>query len=123
MEAGHNTLYFGIIIIIVVVFVVLFLIYLTYNNVNKLQNLLLKKGTQMSLEKQPINPLAKFHSQSQGNSSEVAAAIAVAMYLSQNQSHTFNNYKLTGNSTEKIYSPWSSKIYGLRQVPVKIKTR
>ncbi|OIP05296.1 MAG: hypothetical protein AUJ97_01145 [Bacteroidetes bacterium CG2_30_32_10] len=48
---------------------------------------------------------------------EIAAAIATAVYLFQNQLHDFEDTVLTIKRITKTYSPWSSKIYGLRKAP------
>jgi hypothetical protein len=48
---------------------------------------------------------------------EPFAAIAAALFLYYTEQHDFENYVLTIKRIEKIYSPWSSKIYGLRNSP------
>lgn len=48
---------------------------------------------------------------------EVHAAIGMALYLHMNQLHDQEERVLTINRMSKMYSPWSSKIYGLRQYP------
>lgn len=48
---------------------------------------------------------------------EVGAAIAMALHLYQNQLHDNENTVLTIRKVSRTYSPWSSKIYGLRQSP------
>ena len=48
---------------------------------------------------------------------EPYAAVAAALYLYYTEQHDFENYVLTIKRIEKIYSPWSSKIYGLRKNP------
>ncbi|MBN2166807.1 MAG: OadG family protein [Marinilabiliaceae bacterium] len=50
-------------------------------------------------------------------SGEVNAAIALALYLYKDQMHDYENTVLTINKVSRTYSPWSSKIYGLRQTP------
>ncbi len=52
-------------------------------------------------------------------SGEVSAAIATALYLHLQEKHDLENTVLTIKRVQKIYSPWSSKIYGLREVPKK----
>ena len=49
----------------------------------------------------------------------VYAAIAMALYLYQNELHDYENTVLTINKVSKNYSPWSSKLYGLREIPRK----
>ena len=45
------------------------------------------------------------------------AAIAAAIYLYFQEQHDFEKFALTIKRIDKIYSPWSSKIYGLRKSP------
>jgi len=49
---------------------------------------------------------------------EIFAAIAMAIYQST-ELHDEENTILTIKNTERNYSPWSSKIYSLREVPKK----
>lgn len=48
---------------------------------------------------------------------EVCAAIAAALYEMQNDIHDIEDAVLTIEKKAVSYSPWSSKIYGLRQTP------
>ncbi len=48
---------------------------------------------------------------------EVAAAIGMALSLYSSQMHDVENTVLTIKKVSRTYSPWSSKIYGLRQMP------
>jgi glutaconyl-CoA/methylmalonyl-CoA decarboxylase subunit delta len=48
---------------------------------------------------------------------DVNAAIAMAMYLYFQEVHDKESAVLTINRTSRSYSPWSSKIYGIRQYP------
>ncbi|MEL7586677.1 MAG: OadG family transporter subunit [Prolixibacteraceae bacterium] len=50
-------------------------------------------------------------------SGEVNAAIAMALYLYQNEMHDYENTVLTVKKVARTYSPWSSKIYTLRKNP------
>lgn len=50
---------------------------------------------------------------------EVFAAISLAIHQLNDDSHDFENTVLTIVKTRRAYSPWSSKIYGLRQTPDK----
>ncbi|MDR0729233.1 MAG: lamin tail domain-containing protein [Prevotellaceae bacterium] len=55
---------------------------------------------------------------------EVYAAIATAMhlYFQQGEVHDVENTILTFRNVKRQYTPWSSKIYGLRQMPPHTKT-
>jgi len=48
---------------------------------------------------------------------EVTAAIATALYLHYNELHDPESNIITIERVRKRYSPWSSKIYGLRKWP------
>ena len=48
---------------------------------------------------------------------EVYAAIALAMHELQSDVHDVENTILTINKVKRTYSPWSSKIYTLRETP------
>lgn len=50
-------------------------------------------------------------------SGEVSAAISMALMLHFREVHDFENTVITIKKVQKPYSPWSSKIYGLRQYP------
>ena len=50
-------------------------------------------------------------------SGEVNAAIAMALFLYQNELHDNENTVLTIQKVSRNYSPWSSKIYTLRKSP------
>lgn len=52
-----------------------------------------------------------------GTEDEIAVAIASAIHLFTQEVHDSENYVLTINRIQKPYSPWSSKIYGLRVSP------
>ncbi|MHC1704376.1 MAG: OadG family transporter subunit [Tenuifilaceae bacterium] len=56
-------------------------------------------------------------------SGEVFAAISTAIYLYQNEQHDVESAILTISRANKNYSPWSSKIYGLRNIPHKEKSK
>lgn len=48
-------------------------------------------------------------------SGEVTAAISAALYLYMNEQHDDESGKITIKEVSRKYSPWSSKIYGMRQ--------
>lgn len=48
---------------------------------------------------------------------EIHAAIAMALFLFTEEKKEFEKLDLTIKKTMKPYSPWNSKIYGLRQHP------
>ncbi|MBU8891782.1 MAG: OadG family protein [Bacteroidales bacterium] len=50
---------------------------------------------------------------------DVSAAISTALYLFFDEMHDEESNVITIKRVRKIYSPWSSKIYGLRTWPGK----
>jgi len=52
-------------------------------------------------------------------SGDVYAAISMALYELNNEAHDIENMVLTIKRARISYSPWSSKIYGLTQLPGK----
>lgn len=48
---------------------------------------------------------------------EVAAAISLALSLYMQDVHDYERAVVTIQKVMRPYSPWSSKIYGLRQIP------
>ena len=50
-------------------------------------------------------------------SGEIFAAISMALYEISDDNHDIENTVLTIHKVKRIYSPWSSKIYGLRETP------
>jgi hypothetical protein len=48
---------------------------------------------------------------------EVAAVIAMALHLYKKRLQEYENTVITIQQVIKPYSPWSSKIYGMRQQP------
>lgn len=60
----------------------------------------------------------EIHVEKGHDSGEEIAAIAMALHEHLN-AHDSENTVLTINKVKRAYSPWSSKIYGLRQLPQK----
>ncbi len=52
-------------------------------------------------------------------SGEINAAISAALYLHFEEAHDYENTVITIKKVQRTYSPWSSKIYGLRNYPGK----
>lgn len=48
---------------------------------------------------------------------EIAASIALAIHMYKSDLHDQESFTITLKKVSKIYSPWSSKIYTLRQNP------
>jgi len=94
----------------VIVFLALLLLYIVLFNLSKLIQLKLKRRLRKegSLDKEKKDVSI---------SGEVNAAIAVALHFYFKEVHDEETAILTINRATKIYSPWSSKIYGLTQHP------
>ena len=94
----------------VVVFIALLFLYLIFLNLTRVLNFklirLLERTGKMREEKKDLSV-----------SGEVNAAIAMALHLYFNETHDKEETVLTIEKISRTYSPWSSKIYGLRQNP------
>ncbi|MBI1930972.1 MAG: OadG family protein [Ignavibacteriales bacterium] len=94
-----------------VVFISLLLLYMLFFNITKLLNVKIKKSKKVEGKE----PQEKENEQEL--SGNVGAAIAMALHLYMSELHDKENTVLTINKVARTYSPWSSKIYGLRQNP------
>ena len=93
-----------------IVFLSLLLLFLTLVNVSKLLKLnlrkrLLKAGKHTSEDKDL------------SISGETIAAISTSILLHLQEAHDFENTVITIKKVQSVYSPWNSKLYGLRQTP------
>ncbi len=86
----------------------IFLIYLT-----KTLQLSVRKKREKTGEITPASPKAM------DSTGEIDAAIFTALHLHFSELHDLENTVLTINKVQRVYSPWSSKIYGLRNIPRK----
>jgi Na+-transporting methylmalonyl-CoA/oxaloacetate decarboxylase gamma subunit len=94
-----------------IVFSSLLLLYIVFYNVTKLINLRIRKNLQKEgKSKDEIEKEIDI-------SGDVNAAIGMALHLYLSEIHDFENTVLTIKKVSRTYSPWSSKIYGLRQIP------
>lgn len=95
-----------------IVFSVLAIIYLTFKYVAKLYSIDWKK-------KKIQDAKTKEAAHIEDASGEVIAAISCALHLYNSQMHDIESARLTIQKVSRTYSPWSSKIYGLGQIPQK----
>lgn len=94
---------------IVLLLMGVFLLYIIIKNIRK------NRRNQIKTETVPVEETGKgAQSEKPG---EVYAAIAAALYSSMEEEHDDENTVLTIRRVERTYSPWSSKIYGLREIP------
>jgi len=94
-----------------VVFIALMLLYLVFRNTKALYSINFRK---IFSRKKPVIEKTLVQEELSG---EVNAAIALAMHLYINQLHDHEEAVLTIKKVARTYSPWSSKIYGLRNSP------
>ncbi len=99
----------------VIVFIALLILFYSIAFLTKILNLNIKKLIQAKSKTEKT----EVHSSSE-ISGEIATAIATALHLHFAEVHDFENTVLTIQKVQRTYSPWSSKIYGLRQYPNKI---
>jgi Na+-transporting methylmalonyl-CoA/oxaloacetate decarboxylase gamma subunit len=92
----------------VVVFIALLLLYIIFFNLTKVLQINVKKLLRREGKVIEIK-------EDLSVSGEVNAAIAMALHLYYSEMHDKEDTVLTINQTSRTYSPWSSKIYGLRQ--------
>jgi len=95
-----------------VVFSALAILYVIYKNIGLF---FVNKGNKSKKSEQV--QIAAGKESKEEMSGEVNAAIAMALYMYQNEMHDFENTVLTIRKVSKNYSPWSSKIYTLRKSP------
>jgi glutaconyl-CoA/methylmalonyl-CoA decarboxylase subunit delta len=104
----------GIIISVVgyvVVFSALLILYISFSSLTKI---LIHRQRKRLKSAGADSDLSKEHLSVSG---EINAAIGMALYLHFSELHDFENTVLTIKKVQKTYSPWSSKIYGLREYP------
>ncbi len=94
----------------VVVFLALLFLYIVFSNLTKLLNFNVKRLLRREGKIEEVKADLSI-------SGEVNAAIAMAIHLYFAEIHDNENTVLTINKVSRTYSPWSSKIYGLRQNP------
>lgn len=99
-----------------VVFSALTLLYLLFALVGKVISGISGKRKEISDRKK--GELLASNAQSFTGEAEIVA-IAMALHQFQSELHDKQATVLTINRVARAYSPWSSKIYGLRQTPVK----
>jgi glutaconyl-CoA/methylmalonyl-CoA decarboxylase subunit delta len=103
----------GIIITIVgiiVVFVSLLFLNIIFNLIPKLLKV------QMKMKFKKAGKMADDKDCCADISGDTNAAIALALHLYMNEQHDFESNMMTIEKVSRRYSPWSSKIYGLRNL-------
>lgn len=100
-----------------VVLTALLLLYLVFRTIGKVMIRMAdrKKGVQSENAASPAPKQAA----KEVFSGDDMAAIALALHLYDNDLHDKESAVLTINRVAKVYSPWSSKLYGLTQEPAR----
>ena len=98
-------LFWGMMILLIALFIY-FLI--------RTNKIIAKKNQPLSVKQMPVAQNRK-----EGNkvTDEEAAAIALAINMYKRDLHDMESFTITLKKVSRIYSPWSSKIYTLRQNP------
>ncbi|NMB83070.1 MAG: hypothetical protein GYA14_14755 [Ignavibacteria bacterium] len=94
-----------------VVFLSLLLLYMLFYNITKALNYRLKLAQRKKGKEVEAKGIET------ELSGEVNAAISIALHLYMSELHDRESAILTISKVARTYSPWSSKIYGLRQYP------
>jgi len=99
-----------------IVFAALLILFFIY----KLMGIIYQKKLQITLPKARLQTTSKeMVGEKHLLSGEVNAAIAAAIYLYVSEIHDFENTTITIKKVARPYSPWSSKIYSIRNNPRK----
>jgi len=97
----------------VVVFAALVILYFAFANITRVLLLRQKMRLKLSGDKRELTR------DELSVTGEINAAIGMAIYLHYSEIHDYESTVLTIKKVQKAYSPWSSKIYGLREYPRK----
>lgn len=103
-----------------IVFTILIMLYVVFSNTPKLFTPVFRQQMKDLFRKKPaveavLEPVQDQAAET-GLTGEVNAAIAAAIHLYRSELHDFEDTVLTMKKVSRTYSPWSSKIYGLRNI-------
>lgn len=98
-----------------VVFIGLIVLYILFKYIGKASI----RATQRNAKKAAEASGTKLSADAGQENGEALAAIAMALYEMSDDNHDIENTVLTIRKVQRRYSPWSSKIYNLRQTPIK----
>ncbi|MCB8964106.1 MAG: OadG family protein [Bacteroidales bacterium] len=97
-----------------VVFSALLVLYRIFRTIGKIN----QRAVVRKQEKAQQPKIAKNEAETE-ISGEVFAAISTALYMHETESHDRESEIITIQRISRHYSPWSSKFYGLRQIPTR----
>ena len=99
------------VLVMAVVFLSLLVLFLVFKSITSIYTVDLRKRFQRKKGEDAPLPAAA------DPTGELGAAVALALFYYQNELHDHENTLLTIKKVSRTYSPWSSKIYGLRRSP------
>ena len=104
-----------------IVFSILILTYVIFSNTPKLFSPAYRQKMKDLFRKKPHPEEAEAEADAEvvaasDLTGEINAAIAAAIHLYRSELHDFEDTVITMKKVSKTYSPWSSKIYGLRNL-------
>lgn len=103
-----------------IVFLVLLILSIVFTYTPHLFNFDFRKAFNKLFERKAEKPQEMEEKPTKADlSGEVNAAIATALFLYKSELHDHESTILTISKVSRTYSPWSSKIYGLRNNPQK----
>lgn len=92
-----------------IVFMALIVLYLFFSNISRFLKMNIRKK---------LKATGKVVNENDDSlSGETSAAIAMALTLHFQEIHDFENTVITIKKVQNTYSPWNSKLHGLRQYP------
>ena len=100
-----------------VVFSALIILYLIFKFIGKLSIKSSKKKTATSNASEAVKAAAAAATEEVGGETYAAIAMALHLFLEENEAHDEESFVVTLHHTDRTYSPWSSKIYSIRQLP------
>lgn len=95
-----------------VVFAALIVLYRIFRTIGKTNQKAVQRKQQKASQAEGVKVVEE-----EEISGEVFAAISTALYMYETEKHDQESAIITIQRVSKMYSPWSSKIYGLRQLP------
>lgn len=98
-----------------VVFFALIVLYVVFKNIGNIAMSISKRNALKAQKGTIVEKPTDLGTES----GEVFAAIAMALHEYNNEAHDLENTVLTINRVTRNYSPWNSKIYGLKELPKK----
>jgi len=79
-----------------------------------------KKNTEDQIKNKTVNPITESVLKPETDFNEVVAVIGLALDMYLKDVHDYENTIITMQKVMRPYSPWSSKIYTLREMPMRI---